>query len=477
MRVRLPGGIEALATVRALPNRMGRLALIQPVWDATRIWRERALSLSLLGARLDPRHRSARVAFFQQSARAAEADVVCAQVRSRIDSVLGSGRSGLWDWDIARGRIFVSDSFYALLGRERADDFLSFADIRDWVHPDDEAPFGGSDAGPADGRIEREFRMLHAEGRWIWICIRGCLTTDQPAHLVGIAVDITDEKAEAEVRATADVRLRDAIESISEAFALFDDQEMLVLANSRYQRLLALPPHLMRPGTPLSQLPARATATASSMSARSANARSRAAAVTRSGSPAAAGSRSTSAPPRTAAMSRSAPTSRPTRPMRNRSRRANGCSSARSRIWSAPRPRYSARRSSLRSWPKATSKRRRGRERQPRQGRVPRQHEPRAAHAAQPHHRLLRHDAERHLRPARQRALRRLRPGHRRERPVPARRHQRHPRHVEPRGGRVRLERRQVSLTEVIEEEADGLRQTAAARNIALEIDTAARSM
>ncbi len=200
MRVRLPGGIEALATVRALPNRMGRLALIQPVWDATRIWRERALSLSLLALASTLVIGALGVAFFQQSARAAEADVVCAQVRSRIDSVLGSGRSGLWDWDIARGRIFVSDSFYALLGRERADDFLSFADIRDWVHPDDEAPFGGSDAGPADGRIEREFRMLHAEGRWIWICIRGCLTTDQPAHLVGIAVDITDEKAEAEVR-------------------------------------------------------------------------------------------------------------------------------------------------------------------------------------------------------------------------------------------------------------------------------------
>ncbi len=322
MRVRLPGGIEALATVRALPNRMGRLALIQPSGTRTRIWRERALSLSLLALASTLVIGALGVAFFQQSARAAEADVVCAQVRSRIDSVLGSGRSGLWDWDIARGRIFVSDSFYALLGRERADDFLSFADIRDWVHPDDEAPFGGSDAGPADGRIEREFRMLHAEGRWIWICIRGCLTTDQPAHLVGIAVDITDEKAEAEVRATADVRLRDAIESISEAFALFDDQEMLVLANSRYQRLLALPPHLMRPARRCRNSCRRATATASSMSARSANARSRAAAVTRSGSPAAAGSRSTSAPPRTAAMSRSAPTSRPTRPMRNRSRRA-----------------------------------------------------------------------------------------------------------------------------------------------------------
>ncbi len=220
---------------------MGRLALIQPVWHATRVWRERALSLSLLAFASTIVIAALGVAFFQQSARAAEADVVCAQVRSRIDSVLGSGRSGLWDWDIARGRIFVSDSFYALLGRERADDFLSFADIRDWVHPDDEAPFGGADAGPGDGSIDREFRMLHADGRWIWIRVRGRLTTDQPAHLVGIAVDITDEKAEAEVRATADVRLRDAIESISEAFALFDDQETLVLANSRYQRLLALP--------------------------------------------------------------------------------------------------------------------------------------------------------------------------------------------------------------------------------------------
>ncbi len=254
MRVKLPGGVDALATVRALPGDMGRLALIQPVWHATRVWRERALSLSLLAFASTIVIAALGVAFFQQSARAAEADVVCAQVRSRIDSVLGSGRSGLWDWDIARGRIFVSDSFYALLGRERADDFLSFADIRDWVHPDDEAPFGGADAGPGDGSIDREFRMLHADGRWIWIRVRGRLTTDQPAHLVGIAVDITDEKAEAEVRATADVRLRDAIESISEAFALFDDQETLVLANSRYQRLLALPPHLMRPGTPLSLL-------------------------------------------------------------------------------------------------------------------------------------------------------------------------------------------------------------------------------
>ncbi len=39
--------------------------------------------------------------------------------------------------------------------------------------------------------------------------------------------------------------------------------------------------------------------------------------------------------------------------------------------------------------------------------------------------------------------------------------------------GRVRLERRQVALAEVIEEEAGALQQTASARNISLEIDTA----
>jgi len=252
MRITLADGTDAIATVRALPNQQGQLAMVQPVWDATQRWRDRAVSLSLLAFASTIVIAALGLAFYHQSARAAQADVVCGEVRSRIDSVLSSGRSGLWDWDVARGRIFLSDSFYALLGRERSDDFLSFADISKWVHPDDKPPFGGADAGSAEDGLDREFRLLHEDGRWVWIRARGQLTADRQApHLVGIAVDITDEKAQAQQRATADMRVIDAVESISEAFALFDSQSALVMANSKYQRLLSLPPELMRPGAPL----------------------------------------------------------------------------------------------------------------------------------------------------------------------------------------------------------------------------------
>jgi two-component system, cell cycle sensor histidine kinase PleC len=264
MRVMLASGVEALATVRNLPGGSGQLAMVQPVWDAEASWRTRAISKGLLALASTIVISALGIAFFQQSARATQADVICAEVRRRIDTVLSSGRSGLWDWDIPRGRIFWSDSMYALLGRERQDEFLSFSDVEKLLHPGDMNPFGAAEmlAGKASHAIDQEFRLKHADGHWIWIRARGELVSDSQApHLVGIAVDITERKAEAALRATADLRIRDAIESISEAFALYDAGQSLVIANSKYQKLYALPATLIRSGTPLADIVAAGSST------------------------------------------------------------------------------------------------------------------------------------------------------------------------------------------------------------------------
>ena len=61
---------------------------------------------------------------------------------------------------------------------------------------------------------------------------------DAGQHLVGIAVDITEQRgARSETRRTADMRLRDAIETISEAFVLWDADNRLVMCNSKFQNL------------------------------------------------------------------------------------------------------------------------------------------------------------------------------------------------------------------------------------------------
>jgi two-component system cell cycle sensor histidine kinase PleC len=60
-------------------------------------------------------------------------------------------------------------------------------------------------------------------------------------HLIGIAVDITEQKYLAERTAEADLRLRDAIETIPEAFVLWDADNRLALCNSNFQELHKLP--------------------------------------------------------------------------------------------------------------------------------------------------------------------------------------------------------------------------------------------
>jgi two-component system cell cycle sensor histidine kinase PleC len=94
--------------------------------------------------------------------------------------------------------------------------------------------------------------MQHTDGHWIWLRVRCELSStaaDAGLHLIGIAVDITEQKSLAEKTVEADLRLRDAIETIPEAFVLWDAEDRLVLCNSHFQRLHRLPDSAVTPGT------------------------------------------------------------------------------------------------------------------------------------------------------------------------------------------------------------------------------------
>ncbi len=87
-------------------------------------------------------------------------------VRSRIDTALNRGRCGLWDWDLARGRIFWSHSMFAILGLDPRDELMTFGEVSKLVHPDDIKLYQVA-AELADAKtsaIDHEFRMMHADG-------------------------------------------------------------------------------------------------------------------------------------------------------------------------------------------------------------------------------------------------------------------------------------------------------------------------
>jgi len=248
----LPNGNGAMVTsqlIRALP---GRVTVIQervePLWGS-----DSALAVTL-SATTGFVVLILGFAFHWQSTRAREGDLINDAVRGRIDTALNRGRCGLWDWDLSRGRIFWSQSMFTMLGLDSRSDLLTFGEVNALVKSDDIDLLAIADqliAGEID-HIDQTFRMQHTDGHWIWLRVRCELTqgsNDGGMHLIGIAVDITEQKSLAEKSVEADLRLRDAIETISEAFVLWDASNRLVLCNSHFQRLHKLPDSAVTPGT------------------------------------------------------------------------------------------------------------------------------------------------------------------------------------------------------------------------------------
>ena len=248
----LPNGNGALAIQRIVKSLPGQIIIIQEKVDS--LWRSDAALSVTLSATTGFVVLILGFAFHWQSTRAREGDLINDAVRGRIDTALNRGRCGLWDWDLSRGRIFWSQSMFTMLGLDTRSDLLTFGEVNALVKSDDIDLFAVADqliSSKLD-HIDQTFRMQHTDGHWIWLRVRCELAqgaADAGVHLIGIAVDITEQKSLAEKTVEADLRLRDAIETIPEAFVLWDAEDRLVLCNSHFQRLHRLPDSAVTPGT------------------------------------------------------------------------------------------------------------------------------------------------------------------------------------------------------------------------------------
>ena len=253
LEIALTNDERALAAATALPSPLGFVAVVEPMAGVYGDWRA-AVSLNVsifIGT-------SAILlvilyGYFAQVSRAGEADRIYTETQSRFETALMRGRCGLWDWDLASGRLFWSRSMFELVGLEPRDALLGYGEVSRLIHPDDGDLMKLVEAmyGTAETTVDRMFRMRHEDGRWIWLRARAELVGGASAepHLIGIAVDVTEQMRLVERSKTADIRLRDAIETISEAFVLWDSENRLVMCNSKYQQLHGIPDAALVAGT------------------------------------------------------------------------------------------------------------------------------------------------------------------------------------------------------------------------------------
>jgi two-component system, cell cycle sensor histidine kinase PleC len=251
----IPDPSDDLLAIEALAPYPGYVAIVQERSHLLASWWTGVMRLSILFIVTLFVLTMLAGAFHWQAAKAAEADRTLAIATERLDKALDRSSCGMWDWDLANGTIFWSKSMFEILGMRPKGDFLTYGELCERLHPD---------TADMDGMIEellrgdqsifnREFRMRHENGHWVWLRARAALapgdTQDQP-HLIGIVFDITQQKLADQQNLDAELRLKDAIENISEAFVLWDTENQLVLCNSKYQQFHALPASACVPGTP-----------------------------------------------------------------------------------------------------------------------------------------------------------------------------------------------------------------------------------
>jgi two-component system, cell cycle sensor histidine kinase PleC len=258
LRLPLLDGTDAIVTVRNIAKTDAQLAFFQPVDEALLDWRRDAnleitllvctgLLLALLAGGL-----------WYLAPATATARGTDGLAKELTEALPGCG---VWRLNLARGHVHWSAPMYRLVGLEPSGEAVAFRVVSRALHPDDDLK-GELDRHLREGLsdFDRTFRLRHADGHWVNVRLRGQITrsaeTREP-YLTGIAV-ISDRDI-VEASPDSNVRLRDAVETISEAFVLWDRENKLVMCNSKYQQFHGLPDDMVHPGSPYDEVIASAS--------------------------------------------------------------------------------------------------------------------------------------------------------------------------------------------------------------------------
>jgi two-component system cell cycle sensor histidine kinase PleC len=171
----------------------------------------------------------------------------------RFRLAVEAARCGIWEWDLATDKMFMSEVTGAIFGWGGGG-VVEGQEVLDRVSPDHRDRVRQALATAAIyGGFDVSFRVPSTPGgRPIWIDARGqafgSVDGEGYSRIIGVALDVTEERmAQARAQA-AENRLRDAIESVSEAFVLWDRNGRLLLCNRNYRNVFSLEPRLLKPG-------------------------------------------------------------------------------------------------------------------------------------------------------------------------------------------------------------------------------------
>ncbi|AGA64515.1 Two-component sensor histidine kinase PleC [Liberibacter crescens BT-1] len=241
-----------VSLVRATQNG-GFVLAANPQAPIIRLWREEATSCVTLFALTSSILFYILYNYYIQLYRARTTNDNFLESNIRVETALSRGGCGIWDFDFVNRQFYWSQSMYEILGIPYSNKALSFGEIARLFYPKDRTIYdiARSIARGTSVQVDKIFRIRHSQGHYVWMRIRAQVmrTLSGHMHIIGIAMDVTEQQRLEQYYVEAGQRLTEAIECTSEAFVLWDKNDKLVMCNVHYQQAYGLPDDILVPGT------------------------------------------------------------------------------------------------------------------------------------------------------------------------------------------------------------------------------------
>ena len=170
--------------------------------------------------------------------------------QQRFRAAVEGDRGGIWEIDLANNSAYVSASLAGLLGMPRSEHQLPMDQFLGLFHPQDREKFLAS-ARRAHMQGEFDFDMNVAHLPLILQCRGRPLTragSEQQRVIVGVALDITEQRGAQSRLVATEARLQGALSSMTDSFVIWDAMKRLVIWNNRFEDFFGLQPGMLQPG-------------------------------------------------------------------------------------------------------------------------------------------------------------------------------------------------------------------------------------
>lgn len=162
--------------------------------------------------------------------------------RALIEQALDGSGVGLWDWDILSGRSTHSRINNRILGFDDSEELgRTFEELTARIHPDDAREMRAKVDRHLRGETpvyQAEFRVLRRDGSFAWLESRGVVVErgprGEPLRMIGIQIDISDRKANEQLRHELELALRRNQDELEQLVRL-QTQKLIEKANEAEQ--------------------------------------------------------------------------------------------------------------------------------------------------------------------------------------------------------------------------------------------------